>query len=459
MSLFAILTIGFTIFFAFVNVLNGDEREHLTASFYIYKGYVPYRDFFEHHHPLLWYIFSPFLIFFNNSEYIWYVIRIFSLILIIINSIYINKICHLILPNKYFSILSICLSLVPHCVFLSQTEFRPDSLMITFFIIGIYYYFNAIKKHSQTDLSISFIFFTLSLLTLQKAVFHLVPYFFTTLYLIYKHTFSIKDFFKSTIIPFIICLLYATYLYKTNSLKDYYELNWLLNLKINFGIQYPVHQTYYYIIANILALFLIFSKKTFLRYICFYGILTSFILQFIFLGAFRHYWLPIYPYFAIIYAYSITMLTPKLRTITLLVIFCTTLNNNILWYKKIKNYGSLSTFIYLSKQVLSLTNKDDFIIGCNSTVGGLRLDATGYYWFGRDYIAILDHYYFKRHEFPNSFNILKSRKPKLISSENWRKCITPEKNFTFDCKSIPTYDKDFLEKHYSNQGFIYTRKY
>ena len=39
LSLFAILTIGFTIFFAFVNVLNGDEREHLTASFYIYKGY------------------------------------------------------------------------------------------------------------------------------------------------------------------------------------------------------------------------------------------------------------------------------------------------------------------------------------------------------------------------------------------------------------------------------------
>ena len=203
--LLLLLVVGSTIYFSYTNILNGDEREHLTASFYIYKGLTPYKDFFEHHHPLLWYIFAPFLILFNNTEYIWYILRTFTLILIIINSFYIHKICFLILKNKYFSILSICLSLAPHCVFLSQTEFRPDSLMMTFFLIGIYHYFLAIKNQSPKNLAISFIYFTLSFFTLQKALIHLLPYILTTLYLLHKHIIHPKDLLKSLYIPLIIC--------------------------------------------------------------------------------------------------------------------------------------------------------------------------------------------------------------------------------------------------------------
>jgi hypothetical protein len=36
-----------------------DEIEHIHASWYVQNGQVPYRDFFEHHHPLLWFLLAP----------------------------------------------------------------------------------------------------------------------------------------------------------------------------------------------------------------------------------------------------------------------------------------------------------------------------------------------------------------------------------------------------------------
>ncbi|HWQ27408.1 MAG TPA: hypothetical protein VNN12_00100, partial [Dehalococcoidia bacterium] len=38
---------------------NPDELEHVHASWCIAKGMVPYRDFFEHHTPWLWYLLAP----------------------------------------------------------------------------------------------------------------------------------------------------------------------------------------------------------------------------------------------------------------------------------------------------------------------------------------------------------------------------------------------------------------
>ena len=36
-----------------------DEFEHLHVSWLVWSGKTPYIDFFEHHNPLLWYLFAP----------------------------------------------------------------------------------------------------------------------------------------------------------------------------------------------------------------------------------------------------------------------------------------------------------------------------------------------------------------------------------------------------------------
>jgi len=42
-----------------VRGFNPDEFEHLHASWLVASGHLPYRDFFEHHTPGLYYLLAP----------------------------------------------------------------------------------------------------------------------------------------------------------------------------------------------------------------------------------------------------------------------------------------------------------------------------------------------------------------------------------------------------------------
>src|SRR5437867_1112981 len=43
----------------FLHPLNWDEIEFFRATDWVRQGLVPYRDFFEHHTPLQWFLFAP----------------------------------------------------------------------------------------------------------------------------------------------------------------------------------------------------------------------------------------------------------------------------------------------------------------------------------------------------------------------------------------------------------------
>ena len=43
--------------------LNWDELEYFRATDWVRRGFVPYRDFWEHHSPLQWFVFAPFTAF------------------------------------------------------------------------------------------------------------------------------------------------------------------------------------------------------------------------------------------------------------------------------------------------------------------------------------------------------------------------------------------------------------
>ena len=45
----------------YTNSLGGDTLEHIHSSWLVYANFVPYKDFFQHHNPLLWYMFAPFV--------------------------------------------------------------------------------------------------------------------------------------------------------------------------------------------------------------------------------------------------------------------------------------------------------------------------------------------------------------------------------------------------------------
>ena len=74
--LFRIFSLFCLIFIAYGFIYSGfqivDEFEHLHASWLIFEGKLPYRDFLEHHNPLLWYISAPIVGLFYDNVFIFY---------------------------------------------------------------------------------------------------------------------------------------------------------------------------------------------------------------------------------------------------------------------------------------------------------------------------------------------------------------------------------------------------
>ena len=78
-----ILQIIAGIFCAFWVLINhqpktGDDVEHLHSAWLVYQGKIPYVDFFQHHNPLLWYLFAPLLGAFSYDIIVFDVVRIIS---------------------------------------------------------------------------------------------------------------------------------------------------------------------------------------------------------------------------------------------------------------------------------------------------------------------------------------------------------------------------------------------
>ena len=53
--------------FSLFSELGRDEVEHIHSAWYVEQGHTPYVDFFQHHHPLLWYVILPFLHVFGHT--------------------------------------------------------------------------------------------------------------------------------------------------------------------------------------------------------------------------------------------------------------------------------------------------------------------------------------------------------------------------------------------------------
>jgi len=456
---FCILTIIALVilfWFTYTFVLLGDEREHLTSSYLIYNGQRPYIDFFEHHHPLLWYVFLPVLHFFQNSGEVWYAIRTFSLVLIFINTFVVFKVSYLIVPNKTFSWLAALFSICSHVVFVAQISFRPDTLMSLLLFSGLYFFLKYLKERHDWLMYTAFVFFFFSFMALQKALLFLFFVALLMLYLIVKKELSLGLIFKALIVPAILFLGYLFYLYQTQALKDYFELNYLLNIKANYRFTYDIKETIWFWLGNTLAVvMLVTNRSKFLKYLSFLCICFSVIL--IMLGTFVQYWIPLYSLLAIISAYTVFRLKDSLRLIVMAVIVISTASNNLPYIEDQKNFYHLDFFVNITNMVQRTVSKDDEIVGNLAFLGGLNKDATGYYWFGRDYMAVIDNHYFNRHPLPDINDIIRKKKPKIISYEQQPGCTNEDYSNDRNCNKRYKYDFRFLRKYYVQRGPLLIR--
>lgn len=209
-----------------------DDIEHLHASFLVFSGYIPYRDFFEHHHPLLWYILAPIIgILPHNTLLALYVGRLISLGVSCLSGWFVYQISKRFFGGKTVAL--ICLNLYFFGVIMSASalyNIKPDIWMRCCFWGGLYYLFSYFRYIRFRDLQICALLFCSAFLFLQSCILYFVPLFFTVAYFLFKHPQHIKDFLLASIAPLGLLLLLYTLLHHTHAWDRYFELNWPYNL-------------------------------------------------------------------------------------------------------------------------------------------------------------------------------------------------------------------------------------
>lgn len=215
---------------------NGDNVEHIHSSFMIALGEVPYKDFFQHHNPLLWYMFAPLTKLFAYNATVLEIVCFISFLVFLKSLVYVYRINAEFLSNKFWGLAAAAAIATPGYK-LYAIDFRPDNYMIFCITGGIYYLFAYLRDKITFQLSVAFLWFFISFLFAQKAIFPLAVLGLCALYFWKTGGIKTPDVMKALILPFIGGCGFLYYLYHYDMVELYYQSNYTFNLNLAAGFE------------------------------------------------------------------------------------------------------------------------------------------------------------------------------------------------------------------------------
>lgn len=222
--------LGIAVCYFYGNTAIVDEMEHLRVSWLITQGYLPYRDFFEHHHPLLWFAWSPLMkILPQHFEVDLYIARLAAL-LFSAGSLTV----FFFWVKRFFggiktACLAVCFYFIIYVSWYTFSIFKPDTFARFFYLLGLYQFFAFCQNKKTKDLVWCGVSFTISFLFLQTLIFSIFPLIFPAIWLLYKKQISCKALGAALVAPLLILSATLMFLYFTDSLAAYFQLNWVFN--------------------------------------------------------------------------------------------------------------------------------------------------------------------------------------------------------------------------------------
>ncbi len=371
------------------DTLGGDTLEHIHSSWLVYANFVPYQDFFQHHNPLLWYLFSPVVGLHAkglDDNIITAVVISVSIIVAFVNYLYLYLITSRFLSTKFAGLIAAAIAFTPYVV-LSIIHFRPDSYMMTAFFAGLYYYFCHIKEQKLWQLSLSFLLFLTSFLFLQKIVFTLLIMGAVTLYLIWCRKIDLKNVLFAAMLPVMLCLLMIAYLYQHNLLAVWYHSNFTFNLYIpelfderRIGMIWP--ELKLLLAGAFLALVFCFKKANLYFKILALIFIAELLQRLFYFSAFAYY------FYLLIYTAAIlsaVFLAEKVFKRWYILAYVLALALGICMYKPAIYEGNIGNYkgrFYqpLHKDIVRLTNPCDYVLNGDGTIYNLYNRDPYYYW-------------------------------------------------------------------------------
>lgn len=216
--------------------INIDSIEHLRMSWLVSQGYVPFRDFFEHHNPLLWYVYLPFTILLPHNFYlVFYFSRMFCAVFAALMVFVICKIIKRYMGGKEIIPYFLVILFSFYLLWWWFVTLKPEILAYPLYFSGIYLFFRYSENLKTKYLVWCGIAFAAAFLVIQNIVFSIAPLVVPLFYLWNKNPKVGKDILLSAIAPIVMTTVFVGLLYVSGSWKNYYELCWIFNYHL-FGL-------------------------------------------------------------------------------------------------------------------------------------------------------------------------------------------------------------------------------
>ena len=217
-----------------VNVFCGsglamDLVEHIHASWLVSTGKVPYRDFFEHHNPLLWYLFAPITQLFYRQIEILYAARLTAIAVwgVVIYQLY-------GLTRDYFggrgcARYTLMLLFLLSAVWRDAQNLRPDTFMLAAMLAGIRFLFRYLDTQQRRELVWSFICWSAAFWFLQKALVPGAGFATAVLWLLWRRKIRGGDFLAAAAIAAALNGAVVFCLWQAGALEAWFKWNFLFN--------------------------------------------------------------------------------------------------------------------------------------------------------------------------------------------------------------------------------------
>jgi hypothetical protein len=219
---------------------NKDEFEHIHSTWYVEQGRLPFKDFFQHHHPLFWYALVPVIWLFGETITTVLVIRLLTGMLALCIAAVSAALAKKISGSRTAGLLTAFLLLAQFQFTIHSVEIRPDIPQILFALLSVYFFLASMRKPSARADLLSGFFLSLSFIFLQKTVF--LCFFMGLLWIhcLIKGKMSFQGllrFFTAFCAPLA---LFVLYLAVHGLLEDYLLTNWAINFTFARGDRFTV---------------------------------------------------------------------------------------------------------------------------------------------------------------------------------------------------------------------------
>jgi hypothetical protein len=214
---------------------DSDELEHVHSAWYVLNGAVPYVDFFEHHHSLLWYLLAPVLAVLPESASALVALRLVMFLLVPATAWATYRLARECGAPREAAWLSVFLLLSMTTFTYVAIEIRPDVPQTLLGVSSAIFFVRLLRTQRARDAVLCGLAAAAAFLFLQKVLllFPLFAVAFTVAAVSRRVRWRLGWYAAAAFAA--ACAPFAAWLAVTGAFDDYVVTNWLFNARFGAG--------------------------------------------------------------------------------------------------------------------------------------------------------------------------------------------------------------------------------